>query len=265
MASNNAASSPDEQNPDAFYGEDMFDDIIAKAMDRPADVDDNGSSEKVVVEGTPSKLRQHDDDYASGGGGGVDPDNPDGGGARRGGIRRGGAQQQARPDDQSSSAGASSGESSTDPDDAASLDSADISGESDISDQSDTTGASMAERERTGAHRSEHEYAPRPLINDDESTVDMRPPAPQQTTVSSYVDQLNQDEQNRGRVIKAGAFAIGIAIAVDVILAVISLIRHGTCYGRSRGRGSRKHDKRSKSGRRDERTGNCIRGQEEEK
>ena len=51
----------------------------------------------------------------------------------------------------------------------------------------------------------------------------MRPPAPQQTTVSSYVDQLNWAEQNRGKLIKAGALSIGIAIVLGVVLVVISL------------------------------------------
>ena len=41
--------------------------------------------------------------------------------------------------------------------------------------------------------------------------------------MSSYVDQLNRAEQKRGRLSKAGAFAIGIAIVVGVVLAVISL------------------------------------------
>ena len=51
----------------------------------------------------------------------------------------------------------------------------------------------------------------------------MRPPVPQQTMVSSYVDQLNRAEQNRGKLIKAGALSIGIAIVLGVVLAVISL------------------------------------------
>ena len=46
---------------------------------------------------------------------------------------------------------------------------------------------------------------------------------------------------------------------------VARILRHGTYYGRSRGRGGQKHNKRSESGRCDKRTGDCIRGQKEER
>jgi hypothetical protein len=100
-------------------------------------------------------------------------------------------------------------ESSSDGGDAgddASLDSSDISGESTISAVSATA----------------MKYHATPLVNDDESTIDMRPPAPEVSTVSSYVDQLNQHERSKARFVKAGACATCIAIIVGVVLAIIA-------------------------------------------
>ena len=90
--------------------------------------------------------------------------------------------------------------------DDASLDSSDISGESTIS---EVSAKAMS-------------YNAPPLVNDDESTIDMRPPAPEVSTVSSYVEQLNQYERSKGKFIKAGGCAICIAIIVGVVLAVIA-------------------------------------------
>jgi len=90
--------------------------------------------------------------------------------------------------------------------DDASLDSSDISGESTIS---EVSAKAMS-------------YNAPPLVNDDESTIDMRPPAPEVSTVSSYVEQLNQYERSKGKFIKAGVCAICIAIFVGVVLAVIA-------------------------------------------
>lgn len=82
-----------------------------------------------------------------------------------------------------------------------------ISGGSDISEE--------VERQKN--------YVPQPLVNDDESTIDLRPPAPHSQTVSSYVNQLNRQERSKSRLIKAGAFAILVAIVVGIVLAVLSL------------------------------------------
>lgn len=90
--------------------------------------------------------------------------------------------------------------------DDASLDSSDISGESTISE----------------ASVKAMPYNAQPLVNDDESTFDMRPPAPEASTVSSYVDQLNQYERSKGKFIKAGVCAVCIAIIVGVVLVVIA-------------------------------------------
>eukprot|EP00571_Detonula_confervacea_P000558 CAMPEP_0172319284 /NCGR_PEP_ID=MMETSP1058-20130122/37272_1 /TAXON_ID=83371 /ORGANISM="Detonula confervacea, Strain CCMP 353" /LENGTH=514 /DNA_ID=CAMNT_0013034291 /DNA_START=93 /DNA_END=1634 /DNA_ORIENTATION=+ len=166
-----AAKDADEDPNASFYGEDIFDDLIAKAMDSTAGGGTGPSKlesgERVVVEGTPANL-----------------ENPEVGG---------------RGDDFSSTGGS----------DVASLGSEEISGESDVSEEE--------EQEQPWS------YAPSPLVNDDESTIDMRPPAPNNQTVSSYVDQLNRSERSKGRLIKAGSFAICIAIIVGVVLAVISL------------------------------------------
>lgn len=171
-----AAEAADEEDRNAsFYGEDIFDDLIAKAMDPTAGGDTSPSKmetafdndERVVVEGTPANLENSEE-----GGGGDD-------------FSTGGSDA-----------------------DVASLDSGEITGESDISE---------------AVEEPIESYNPSPLVNDDESTIDMRPPAPNNQTVSSYVDQLNRSERSKGRLIKGGAFAICIAIVVGVILAVISL------------------------------------------
>jgi hypothetical protein len=91
-------------------------------------------------------------------------------------------------------------------DEDASLDSSDISGESTISAVSETA----------------MKYHVGPLVNDDESTIDMRPPAPVISTVSSYVDQLNQHERSKARFFKAGVCATCIAVIVGVLLAIIA-------------------------------------------
>ena len=62
-----------------------------------------------------------------------------------------------------------------------------------------------------------------PLVNDDESVMEMKNPAPVSQSVSSYVDQLNRKERGKSTLIKAGVFLIFIAIIVGVPLAVVSL------------------------------------------
>ena len=90
--------------------------------------------------------------------------------------------------------------------DDASLDSSDISGESTISEENEKAMS----------------YNAPPLVNDDESTIDMRPPAPEVSTVSSYVEQLNHYERSKGKFIKAAVCAICIAIIVGVVLSVFA-------------------------------------------
>jgi hypothetical protein len=97
-------------------------------------------------------------------------------------------------------------------DGAASLNSSDISGDSTISEVS---------KKEEEARRNYNSYTSKPLVNDDESTIDMRPPAPEASSVSSYVEQLNQFNRSKGRLIKVGVFSTCIAIIVGVIIAVI--------------------------------------------
>ena len=61
-----------------------------------------------------------------------------------------------------------------------------------------------------------------PLVNDDESVIEMKNPAPVSQSVSSYVDQLNRKERGKSTMIKAGVCLAFIAIIVGVPLAVIS-------------------------------------------
>lgn len=61
-----------------------------------------------------------------------------------------------------------------------------------------------------------------PLVNDDESVMEMKNPAPVSQSVSSYVNQLNRKERGKTWLITAGVL-IFIAITVGVPLAVTSL------------------------------------------
>ena len=205
MSTTEAVSGGDDKNA-SFYGEDIFDDMIAKVMANSSNGggnNNNGGLERlpesstrdspvnieiVVENGThPSYNNDEDghsvsiDDLEIGEGGGDDDD-----GSRN-----------TNDDISSTNTGS----------DAASLDSGEISGESDISE--------VENREKS--------YVPQPLVNDDESTIAMKDPSPETQTVSSYVDQLNQQERRKSRLIKLGGFAILIAIIVAVILAVVML------------------------------------------
>jgi hypothetical protein len=62
-----------------------------------------------------------------------------------------------------------------------------------------------------------------PLVNDDESVMEMKNPAPVSQSVSSYVDQLNRRERGKSRLIIAGVFAFFIAFTVGITFAVISV------------------------------------------
>ena len=156
-----------ESDPNAsFYGEDIFDDMIAKVMDA---ADKNNSKVRVQalspvieIDGNPSvDIRSTD-------------------GNNNNNINDNDIETGSSPgNDDSTNTGS----------DVASLDSEEISGESDISE--------VEEKEKSS-------YYPQPLIHDDESTIDMRPPAAETQTVSSYVDQLNQQERRKGKLVKAG-------------------------------------------------------------
>jgi hypothetical protein len=61
-----------------------------------------------------------------------------------------------------------------------------------------------------------------PLVNDDESVIEMKEPAPVSQSVSSYVDQLNRKERGKSIFIKTGVLLAIIAIIVGVSLAVVS-------------------------------------------
>ena len=172
-----------ESDPNAsFYGEDIFDDMIAKVMDA---ADKNNSKVRVQVplapvieiDVTPSDdIRSIDDNKNTN-------DND---------IETG----RNSPGNDSTNTGS----------DVASLDSEEISGESGISE--------VEEKEKQS-------YYPQPLIHDDESTIDMRPPAAESQTVSSYVDQLNQQELRKGKLVKAGVCSFIVAIAIGVVLAIV--------------------------------------------
>lgn len=97
-------------------------------------------------------------------------------------------------------------------DGAASLNSSDISGDSTISEVS---------KKEEEARRTRNSYSSKPLVNDDESTIDMRPPAPEASSVSSYEEQLYQFNRSKGRLMKVGVFSTCIAIIVGVVIAVI--------------------------------------------
>mmetsp|Transcript_4194 Transcript_4194/g.9307 ORF Transcript_4194/g.9307 Transcript_4194/m.9307 type:complete len:610 (+) Transcript_4194:220-2049(+) len=176
-----------------FYGEDIFDDIIANALDSSGHGaghagDGNAPSRhsgNASLEPTKKKRNKNNSNGNRNRNDYLDPDKDD--------IEEG-------REDGSSKSDISDG-------DADSLGSEEISGESDVSE----------------VEESEKSYIAPPLVNDDEETVDIQPPAPQSQTVSSYVDQLNRAERSKGRLIKAGGAAICIAIVVGVALAVVSL------------------------------------------
>jgi len=105
-------------------------------------------------------------------------------------------------------------------DDMNSLNSDDISGGSDISDVEQA-------REANGKAGNKN-FTPRPLINDDESTVDMRPPAPVNQSVSSYVEALNQQQTRKNRVIKCGMVFILLSVIIGVVLAIVSVTGKNT-------------------------------------
>lgn len=205
MSTTEAASGGDDKNA-SFYGEDIFDDMIAKVMANSTNGGSNSGGlervpetstrdspvniEIVVENGThPSYNNDEDghsvsiDDLEMGERGGDDDEDDD--------------SRNTNDDISSTNTGS----------DAASLDSGEISGESDISEVEDRVKS----------------YVPQPLVNDDESTIAMKDPSPETQTVSSYVDQLNQQERRKSRLIKLGGFSILIAIIVAVILAVIML------------------------------------------
>lgn len=106
-----------------------------------------------------------------------------------------------------------------------SLNSDDISGGSDISDM---------EQQRPKDDRNNNDnFTPRPLINDDESTVDMRPPAPINQSVSSYVEALNQQQMRKNRIVRFGALLILLGVIVGVVLGIVSVTNGGDDEGSS--------------------------------
>lgn len=114
------------------------------------------------------------------------------------------------PDDKSMS-------TSSDPEEAEmnSLNSDDISGGSDISD--------VEEQARRNKTKNSKNFVPPPLINDDESTVDMRPPAPVNQSVSSYVEALNQQQNRKNRIIRFGVMLILVGVVIGVVLAIVAV------------------------------------------
>lgn len=163
-----------------------FDDIIANAL--------NGSNGNIqIVDDGRQQAGHPTDDEGS-----VDVDD----------IERGGG------DDDGSSNG--------DEEDDDSLSASEISGESEIS----TVEKEEEERHHQYYNEEEerhHQYYTPPLVNDDESTIDMRPPAPHNQSVSSYVNQLNRQQRSKSRLIKIGVIGMLVAVTVGVILAAITL------------------------------------------
>jgi hypothetical protein len=106
--------------------------------------------------------------------------------------------------------------------DAISLNSDDISGGSDISDVEQQRTDNNDRNRSSNRKNKKDEFQPRPLINDDESTVDMRPPAPVNQSVSSYVEALNQQQTRKTRIIKLGMLLIFLGVIIGVVLGVVS-------------------------------------------
>lgn len=82
------------------------------------------------------------------------------------------------------------------------------------------------EEQKTKNHGANYEpHAP--LVNDDESVMEMKNPAPVCQSVSSYVDQLNRRDRSKSRLIRAGVFAILVAVIVGIALAIVSTGKKG--------------------------------------
>lgn len=178
----NSESTNEDQYLSSYYGEDIFDDLIEKALHSTSD--HNDVYEENLLEGAAQIIGYENEEE----------DLADSAPAR-------GANDDASVDLEECGYVGS---------DASSLDSKEISGQSILSD----VDVDLREMETS--------YTPPPLINDDESTIDMRPPAPQIQSVSSFVEQLNRREKNKSKLFKAGACALFVAIIVGVVLVVIT-------------------------------------------
>ena len=97
--------------------------------------------------------------------------------------------------------------------DECSLHSDDIYGGSDISD---------VEKQQRESQSKQNFVVP-PLINDDESTVDMRPPAPVNQSVSSYVEALNRQQTRKNRIIKLGLCFVSLGLIAGVAFGIVSV------------------------------------------
>ncbi len=181
MAANSESTSED-QYLSSYYGEDIFDDLIEKALHSTSD--HNDVDEENLLEGAAQRI-------------GYENEEED--------LAYSAPAREANDD-----ASVDLEECGDVGSDASSLDSKEISGQSILSD----VDVDMREMETS--------YTPPPLINDDESTIDMRPPAPQIQSVSSFVEQLNRRERNKSKLFKAGACALFVAIIVGVVLVIIT-------------------------------------------
>ena len=181
----NSESTNEDQYLSSYYGEDIFDDLIEKALHSTSD--HNDVDEENLLEGAAQIIGYENEEE----------DLADSSPAR-------GANDDASVDLEDLEEGGDVGS------DASSLDSKEISGQSILSDVD------------VDIREMETSYTPPPLINDDESTIDMRPPAPQIQSVSSFVEQLNRREKNKSKLFKAGACALLVAVIVGVVLVVIT-------------------------------------------
>lgn len=93
-------------------------------------------------------------------------------------------------------------------------------------------GDNISVEEQKTKKRGANYYEPHaPLVNDDESVMEMKNPAPVCQSVSSYVDQLNRRDRSKSRLIRAGVFAILVAVIVGIALAIISTGKKGKSGG----------------------------------
>lgn len=178
----------------SYYGEDIFDDLIEKALHSTSE--HNDIDEEYLLEGA-AQIIGFDNEEED-----MDDTTP----ARESNAVVGEAYNDDASVDLEDLEEGGGGIGS----DASSLDSKEISGQSILSDVD------------VDIREMETSYTPPPLINDDESTIDMRPPAPQVQTVSSFVEQLNRREKGKSKLFKAGVCALFVAIIVGVVLVVIT-------------------------------------------
>jgi len=202
----NPTPADEDQYLSSYYGEDIFDDLIEKALQSTSDHNDideghlldGGADADQIIEYDDYDEAEEEEENLP-----IDHNTTH---ARESNNIDDADNASVDIDDIEEGRGGEVGS-----DDASSLDSKEISGQSILSDVDIDT------------REMDKSYTPPPLINDDESTIDMRPPAPQIQTVSSFVEQLNKREKHKSKLFKASACALLVAIIVGVVIVVITL------------------------------------------